>query len=114
MDKNNVILNGIRSRFFLVLDELKKLGIIGGLKGFSDRCGVDRSNIARRKNSDYGNIPTEWLVLLAKNYSVSTDYLLLGEGSMFIRGFDAEIQKKLQEECMAKQYLSQQSDFQPN
>lgn len=102
MDKGNVILNGIRSRFFLVLEELKKLGIIGGLKGFSDRCGVDRSNIARRKNSEYGNIPTEWLVLLASHYDVSTDYLLMGKGSMFTCDFDVENQKKLQLQCKEK------------
>lgn len=99
MEKDNLILSGIRSRFFLVLDELKTLGIIGGTKGFAERCGVDRSNIVRRKNSDYGTIPVEWLVMLAQNYSVNTDYLLLGKGKMFGRGFDVEKQKKLQINC---------------
>lgn len=102
MDKNNEILSGIRCRFFLVLDELKNLGIIGGIKGFSDRCGIDRCNIVRRKNSEYGNIPTEWLVLLALHYAVSTDYLLLGKGKMFTRSFDVEKQKKLQEDGKTK------------
>lgn len=99
MEKENNILDGIRSRFFLVLDELKNLGIIGGTKGFSDRCGIDRSNIVRRKNSEYGNIPTEWLALMAKHYAVNCDYLLLGKGKMFSRGFDVEKQKKLQNDC---------------
>lgn len=102
MDKDNEILSGIRCRFFLVLDELKNLGIIGGTKGFSDRCGIDRCNIVRRKNTEYGTIPTEWLVLMAQHFAVSTDYLLMGKGNMFSRSFNVEKQKKLQEDCKMK------------
>lgn len=106
MEKGNQILDGIRARFFLVLDELKNLGIIGGTKGFATRCNIDRSNIIRRKNTEFGNIPTEWLVLMAQTYQVSTDYLLLGKGKMFSRGFDVEKQKKLQEKCRAKSVVA--------
>jgi len=102
MQKDNIILNGIRARFFGVLDELKNLGIIGGITSFSDRTGIDRSNIVRRKNTEYGNIPVEWLVALAENYNVRTDYLLLGSGKMFNRGFDVEKQKIMQKNCKKK------------
>lgn len=89
-------------RFFEVLDELKALGVIGGTTSFSARTGIDRSNIVRRKNSEYGNIPVEWLVALSENYSVRTEYLLLGKGKMFESNFDVEKQKKLQKNCTKK------------
>lgn len=74
----------ITMRFFSVLDELIRLNRIRGVKTFTDRYGINRRNLmSLRDTPTAGRFRQSWLLYLVRDYGVSADYLLTGEGSMF-------------------------------
>ena len=81
----------IAERFFFALEELKKRKVIRGLKTFSERHGLNQGNLIEHKNkhkTDW-SLRTEHLAFLAQDYGVSCEWLLLGNGDMFIPGSPA-------------------------
>lgn len=88
----------IQRRFFDVLDILLSSGEIkGGLKGFCELAGLNRVKYSHIRSSldapleerpngqSYRVIDIESLSFLCREYRVSSDWLLLGRGSMFVQ-----------------------------
>lgn len=68
-------------RFFEVLDLLKQRRTIRGKKTFCDRYGINRWNMNTcLTHPDSGMFKLSWLTYLARDYGVSSDWLLLGRG----------------------------------
>ena len=90
----------IVERFFQALDRLKTDKVIGGLKTYTERYGLNRWNVSSLRKDPaecYGRFRPSWLQHLVRDYKVSPFWLLLGEGDFYTAGFSAEIVKKLQE-----------------
>jgi hypothetical protein len=89
------IVEGINRRFFVAIEALVSLGRISALESFCKLHGFSPSRYreTRRtygitpnpnsKPSRYKQIEIEALYSLCNNYSISTDWLLLGRGKMF-------------------------------
>ncbi|CAG5072856.1 hypothetical protein DYBT9623_04397 [Dyadobacter sp. CECT 9623] len=72
----------IRNRFFEAIGELKKkYGLT--LAAYSRRYNLDPSNVAKLKAAGRQPIPGWYLAVLVKDYAVSSEWLLLGEGTIF-------------------------------
>ena len=84
----------ITERFFFAMAELKKRKVIRGLKTFTTRHGYNQGNIITLKNNTSSwRIPAEWLANIAQDYGVSSEWLLLGNGDMFVPGSPALVGK---------------------
>lgn len=73
----------INRRFFEALDTLKRLHKLSGIYGFSRKYGTTKANIYTIKNQENGVVKAEWLMYLVRDYNISAQWLLTGEGSMF-------------------------------
>lgn len=83
----------IQKRFFEALDILITTGKIGGLQPFCNNHGLNRvkySNIRTEmrkpdkvKETNYKVIDLDALSHLCKDFNISSDWLLLGNGKMF-------------------------------
>lgn len=74
----------ISKRFFLALETLKAQGKIRGLKTFTDRHNLNYGNMnTLRSNLHKRTLRVEYLAYIVKDYDISSDWLLLGEGDMF-------------------------------
>lgn len=101
-EKDNI---AIVVRFCEALDRLKQDKCIGGLRTFTERYSVNRWNfISLRKDpaACHTRFRPSWIAFLVRDYHVSPYWLLLGEGGFYAPGFNAEIVKKLQEDCIKK------------
>ena len=80
----------IANRFFYALEVLADRRVIRGLQTFTKRHGLNQGNMTTAKNNRerYG-IKTEHLAYLAQDYGVSCEWLLLGNGEMFLPGSPA-------------------------
>lgn len=75
----------ITKRFFDAIDMLKEQKRIRGLKTFTDAHGINRWNMNTVKwNPEKSVLKPEWVAYLAHDYGVSTEWVLLGKGDMFI------------------------------
>lgn len=73
-------------RFFQALSELKSRGVIRGKQTFTRRYGINRWNLNTvEKNPESGMFKVEWLVYLSRDFGVSAQWLLTGEGSIFLK-----------------------------
>lgn len=82
--------SAIAERFFFALDELKERRVIRGLQTFTKRHGINYGNMNTLKNHrDRWALKTEYLAFLAQDYGVSCEWLLLGNGDMFVSGSPA-------------------------
>lgn len=80
----------IADRFFFALEVLKERNVIRGLQTFTKRHGINYGNMNTTKNNrERCSIRTEHLAFLAQDYGVSCEWLLLGNGEMFIEGSPA-------------------------
>jgi hypothetical protein len=89
------IVEGINRRFFVAIEALVSLGKISSLEGFCKlydfsppryrelRLTYGITPNPNSKPSRYKQIEIEALYSLCNNYSISTDWLLLGRGKMF-------------------------------
>lgn len=89
------IVEGINRRFFVAIEALVSLGHISSLEGFCKLHGFSppRYRETRQsygitpnpnsKPSRYKQIELEALYSLCNNYSISSEWLLLGRGKMF-------------------------------
>lgn len=74
----------ITKRFFEAIDTLCSMRRMRGLQSFTRTYNINRWNLITVKNDPEGHIlKTECLSYLVRDYGVSSDWLLLGEGDMF-------------------------------
>lgn len=77
----------INKRFFLVIDELVKRRQMRGKNTFATRYGLNKGNFYQlRKNPDKA-FELAYLNWLVKDYGVSSQWLLTGEGEMFSKRY---------------------------
>ena len=80
----------IADRFFFALQELAERRVIRGLQTFTRKHGINYGNMNTLKNNrDRRAVKTEHLAFLAQDYGVSCEWLLLGNGEMFVKGSPA-------------------------
>lgn len=81
----------ITDRFFFALEELKRRKVIRGLQTFTRRHGLNQGNLTTHKNKHRENwsLRPDLLAYLAQDYGVSCEWLLLGDGEMFVPGSPA-------------------------
>lgn len=73
----------IVERFFLVLADLKASRKIRGVKTFTDRYGVHRRSLQRIQQTHSQEFRAVWLTYLVRDFGVSAQWLLTGEGGMY-------------------------------
>lgn len=73
----------INRRFFEALDALKRGRRLSGIYGFSQKYKTTFANIYTIKNQESGVVKVEWLMYLVRDYDISAQWLLTGEGNMF-------------------------------
>lgn len=73
----------IVGRFFEVISDLKSSRRIRGLKTFTDRYGIHRTQVRRLQEDPSRDFKAAWLTYLVVDYGVSAQWLLTGEGSMY-------------------------------
>ena len=73
----------INRRFFEALDVLKSRRELGGIHGFASKYGVATSNLYTIKTKEQGAIKVEFLMYLVRDFNLSAQWLLTGEGNMF-------------------------------
>ena len=80
----------IAERFFYAIEELGKRKVIRGLQTFTKRHGINYGNMNTLKNHrNRCALKTEYLAFLAQDYGVSCEWLLLGNGEIFVKGSPA-------------------------
>ena len=80
----------IADRFFFAIEELSRRKVIRGLQTFTRRFDINYGNMNTLKNHrDRWALKTEYLAFLAQAYGVSCEWLLLGNGDMFVEGSPA-------------------------
>jgi len=80
----------IADRFFYAIEELHRRRVIRGLQTFTRRHGLNYGNMNTLKNNrERHSVKTEYLSWLAQDYGVSCEWLLLGNGEMFVEGSPA-------------------------
>ena len=86
----------IVSRFYTAIYKLIEYKIFRGKKTFTERYGINRRNFCTIEK-DYSSkmFNVDWLTILVRDYKVSAQWLLTGEGSFFTFGWDAEMVKKI-------------------
>lgn len=77
------ITQNINERFFLAIATLKRQRTIGGLGGFCKLYGISTGNMYTIRNKKQGAVKIDYLYYLVKDFGVSADWLLTGEGSPF-------------------------------
>lgn len=80
----------IAERFFFAIDVLRDRKVIRGLATFTKRHKLNYGNMNFLKNNrDKCGLKTEHLAFLTQDYGVSCEWLLLGNGDMFVQGSPA-------------------------
>ncbi len=73
----------IVGRFFEALEWLKATKQIRGIKTFTDRYGINRRSLRRLQVTPGTNdFKAAWLTYLVRDFGISADWLLTGEGQM--------------------------------
>ena len=86
----------IADRFFFALQVLAERKVIRGLQTFTRRHGINYGNMNTVKNHrERLSLKTEHLAFLAQDYGVSCEWLLLGNGEMFLPDSPVFYGKKL-------------------
>ena len=76
----------VTNRFFEAIDMLKTQKKIRGLQTFTRQYGINRWNLNTvKQNPDKSVLKPEWIVYLVRDYGISSDWILLGKGNMFIK-----------------------------
>ena len=80
----------IAERFFFAMEDLTRKKVIRGLQTFTRRHGINYGNMNMVKNNrNRWALKTEYLAFLAQDYGVSCEWLLLGNGEMYVKGSPA-------------------------
>lgn len=76
----------VTNRFFEAIDMLKAQKKIRGLQTFTRKYDINRWNLNTvKQNPDKSVLKPEWIVYLVRDYGISSDWILLGKGNMFIK-----------------------------
>lgn len=79
----------ITQRFFHVIDLLTKARHLRGLQTFTTRHNLNRRNIQHLKENPSNTVlKPEIIAILVRDYNVSGDWLLTGNGNIFRDGMD--------------------------
>lgn len=70
-----------KNNFAAAWGRIKKETNIGNFNGLAGVIGKTQPSISARKKA--GDFPIEWAYLVAKEYSLSTEWILTGEGSKY-------------------------------
>lgn len=74
----------ITKRFFLAIDTLRSLHKLRGLQTFTKLYNLNKWNMNTIKNDPEGHIlKTECLAFLVRDFGISAEWLLIGQGDMF-------------------------------
>lgn len=74
----------IVERFFGVIERLIEDGAIKGVQTFTRRYGINRWNFITLKKEPHRQFfQVAWLFYLVRDYGISADYLLTGEGEVY-------------------------------
>ena len=73
----------INERFFEAVDMLKRRRELSGIYGFAKKYNVVIGNLYTIKSQKQGAVKAEYLTYLVRDYGISAQWLLTGEGSMF-------------------------------
>jgi len=75
----------IMLRFFEAVGMVIAQKKIRGVQTYCVKAGIDRRHFyGQKKDMDRGWFQMSWMLPLVKDFSVSSDWLLLGKGGMFI------------------------------
>ena len=93
----------IVKRFFEAIDILKANNVIRGVQTFTSRYEINKRNFYTcRKTPESDIFQVAWLWYLAKDYKVSSEWLLSEEGGFFQPDWDEEKIRNLQKTCKNK------------
>lgn len=93
----------IVERFFSALHTLADTKVIRGLQTFTRRYGINRRNLYLLENDPSRQIfQVCWLAYLVRDYKVSADWLLTGDGNFYQPKWTAEKVKKMQIQCKSE------------
>jgi len=70
-----------KNNFAAAWGRIKKETSISNFNGLAEVIGKTQPSISARKKA--GDFPIEWAYLVAKEYSLSTEWILTGEGAKF-------------------------------
>jgi hypothetical protein len=73
----------INKRFFAAIDELVKRKVIRGRKSFATKYELNWGNLHRLRVEPEREFQLSYLTWLVKDFGVSSQWLLTGEGEMF-------------------------------
>lgn len=74
----------ITNRFFVALKQLIDDGKLKGKQTFCTKYGINRRNMYQlEKNLEKDIFQVAWFGYLVKDFNVSSDWLLTGEGSFY-------------------------------
>jgi len=73
----------INERFFEAVALLKQQKVLSGLYEFSTKYHVVRGNLYTIKSQKNGAVKAEYLHYLVRDYGISAEWLLTGEGNVF-------------------------------
>jgi hypothetical protein len=75
----------IINRFYQAIDMIVSLKIIRGKKTFTDKYNIDRRRfISVSRNPESDSFQLIWITYLVKDFGVSSQWILTGNGEMFV------------------------------
>ncbi|WP_298072343.1 hypothetical protein [uncultured Bacteroides sp.] len=75
----------VTKRFFEAIDTLKAQKKIRGLQTFTNKYKINRWNmITVRTKPKVSVLKPEWIVYLVRDYGISANWILLGNGKIFL------------------------------
>ena len=82
--KKDIISPQISQRLFFAIEQLTEAGQLNGVPEFSSRYGIGlRLAYMQRQEPDRRILRPAWLTYIVRDYGISAEWLLLGEGNMF-------------------------------
>ncbi len=98
----------IVSRFFVAIHRLISDKVIRGKQTFTRRYGINRWNFVTLEHEPNRRIfQVSWLAFLVRDYKVSADWLLTGEGDIYQPSWTGERVKIMQNQCNSKKECQQ-------
>ena len=73
----------INQRFFAAILMLRRQRKLRGLQSFAKKYGFNVGNLITIKNNNCGAVKAEQIAILCRDYGISAEWVILGEGEMF-------------------------------